>query len=530
MLPIADPSQRSNSRPQPGKFPDLVSIRQAALPVAPFLPLNAPGGILACRPEACAAMWKSDLKYRLTLRVAVVSAFCFAAIAAYFLYDVDRSARARLAAIADVAAKTLELQQSKMEWMSNQRSEFPDLQNIATAIMAPGLCIAYRTNDGQVLQRFCGGTQSDPADPPALFVVLYRELLGRGQEAVRPVLRRGAKLGEAVASIDPATLAAQAWHDAGRLIAALAIALPLLCGLVYAALARALRPTRSIRAGLARIAANDLSTRLPPFDLAELSAVRDVFNHLAESLETALADRNELTRRLIALQDDERRHLARELHDEFGQSLAAVRALAASARQSAAQDCPALLGECDGIARIATGMMETLRGALFRLRPPDVDELGLAASLEGLVAGWNGRSRGDTRFDIRLSGRAEQLPAAVGASLYRIAQEALTNAAKHAGATRVALDLTVRETAVAPGQCEVREVELTVADDGGTADQAVKAGMGLLGMRERVAALGGRLSFEVGQSRGAALRVIIPVASSQMPKPEDPQAAAERAA
>jgi len=474
--------------------------------------------------------WKSDLKYRLTLRVTAVSAFCFAVIAAYFLYDAERSVRARLAAIADIAAKALELQQNKMDWVSNQRSEFPDLQNISTAIMAPGLCISYRTNDGQVLQRFCGGTQSDAANPPRLFAVFYRELLGTGQEAVRPVLRRGAKLGEAVAWIDPVTRAAQAWHEAGRLIAALAVALPLLSGLVYAALARALRPTRSIRTGLARIAANDLSTRLPPFDLAELSAVRDVFNQLAESLEMALAERKELTRKLIALQDDERRHLARELHDEFGQSLAAVRALAASARQSAAQDCPALLGECDSIARIAAGMMETLRGALFRLRPPDVDELGLAASLEGLIAGWNSRSRGHTHFEIKVSDRAEQLPAVIGASLYRIAQEALTNAAKHAGATRVALDLTVRETEVAPGQCGVQEVELTVADDGGTGDQAVKTGMGFLGMRERVAALGGRLSFEVRQSRGAVLRVIIPVASPQILRVEGPQAAAERAA
>lgn len=76
-----------------------------------------------------------------------------------------------------------------------------------------------------------------------------------------------------------------------------------------------------------------------------------------------------MTRKLIALQDEERRHLARELHDEFGQSLAAIRALASSARQTAVQDCPSLLGECDGIARTATGMMETLRGALFPAAP-----------------------------------------------------------------------------------------------------------------------------------------------------------------
>src|SRR5581483_8961571 len=166
------------------------------------------------------------------------------------------------------------------------------------------------------------------------------------------------------------------------------------------------------------------------------------------SLGMALAERSELTRRLIALQDEERRHLARELHDEFGQSLAAIRALAASARQTAAQDCPPLLSECDGIARTSTVMMETLRGTLFRLRPPDVEELGLAASLEGLIAGWNGCSGGRTRFEIRLHGDFEHIPVTLGAGLYRIAQEAITNAAKHADARRVTLSLTTRPSEV----------------------------------------------------------------------------------
>jgi signal transduction histidine kinase len=297
----------------------------------------------------------------------------------------------------------------------------------------------------------------------------------------------------------------------------LALTLPLLCALVYAALARALRPTRVIRAGLERIAANDLSARLPPFDLAELSAISDVFNHLAESLGTALAQRNELTRRLIALQDDERRHLARELHDEFGQSLAAIRALAASVRQSAAQDHPELLGECDSIARTAGSMMETLRGALFRLRPPDIEELGLAASLEGLVSGWNGRSRGQPRFEIRLDGSFDGLPPSIGANLYRIAQEALTNAAKHAGATRVLLELAIRDAPAGGGGEAAREIELGVADDGRAGDHAVKSGMGLLGIRERVESLGGRMSFEAGPGGGSVLRAVIPVAPAKAP-------------
>ena len=457
-------------------------------------------------------MWafpKSDLKYRLTLRVIAIAALVLVAASAYFVIDTERSIRARIDAVADLTAKTLELQQSKISWINNPRREFPDLPVIAASVMTPGLCIAYRANNGDVVQRLCGGSQSGAADPPRAFAMVYRKLFDPGRDAVRPVSFRGEKIGEAVASIDPKTLMAEAWRDTGRLLAMLAVTMPILSILVYAALGRALRPTRIIRSGLERMAANDLSVRLPPFDLAELSAVGDVFNHLAESLDRALGERNELMRRLIAVQDDERRHLALELHDEFGQSLAAVRALAASVQLTAAQDCPALLGECDSIARTAGGMMESLRGALLRLRPPDIEELGLAASLEGLIAGWNGRSRGRTRYEIVLSGRFENLPTELAANLYRVAQEATTNAAKHAGAGTVRLCLT-RFDAHGNGDSPDGEIELVVEDDGHLADRSVKSGLGLLGMRERVASLGGRLNFEAGPKGGSILRVVIP--------------------
>jgi signal transduction histidine kinase len=286
-------------------------------------------------------------------------------------------------------------------------------------------------------------------------------------------------------------------------------------------LARALRPTRLIRAGLERIAANDLTARLPPFDLAELSAIRDAFNQLAENLAEAIAERNALTRRLIALQDDERRHLARELHDEFGQSLAAIRALASAAGHSAAESCPELASECDSIGRTAADMMTTLRGALFRLRPPDIDELGLAASLEGLVSGWSRRQCGRTHFAIRLSGAIDSLPDSIGLNLYRIAQEALTNAARHADAKQVLLQLTVCDASEADPAQAATTIELTIEDDGAAGDQVGKPGMGLLGIRERVASLGGRLTFETRPCGGARLHVVIPlVANSSLLLPE----------
>jgi len=437
-------------------------------------------------------MPKSDLKIRLTLRIAALAAFCFLAGAAYLLIDADRSARARLDHAAGLAANSLELQQSKLEWIRVLMTPFPDLQNAASVVMEPGLCLGYRPNGADLLQRICSGTEG-PSGIPSAFAALYQTLFGPSWEVARPVRVHGKVIGETVATLDEATIVAKVWHALAPLLAVMLATLLLLCVLVYAALTRALRPTRLIRVGLERIAANDLSTRLPQFDLAELSAVRDVFNRLAEDLERTVAERNALTHRLISVQDEERKRLARELHDEFGQNLTAIRALAASAGQST---------ECDSIARISTAMMESLRGTLFRLRPPDVEELGLTASLEGLVAGWNGRSRGGPRFETALEGPLDRLPVAIGADLYRIAQEAITNAAKHAQARRVTLRLAM--TGV--------EIVLSVEDDGPAHDDTVpRPGMGLLGMRERVAILGGRLTIASNAS-GTVLRAVIPVA------------------
>jgi signal transduction histidine kinase len=452
---------------------------------------------------------KVDLKLRLSLRVAALAALCFAAAEAYVLFETDRSARERADSIAELVARDLALQQNQMSWVRGAPIQFPDLQRIAAALMAPGLCIAYRAQNGEIVQRLCSGVAPDDTGAPRLFADLYQRVFDAGREAVRPVGFGKETHGEAVTSIDRQSLIAESWRETSRLAVIMAGALVGLCVLVYAALADALRPTRAIRAGLERLAAGDLSARLPPFDLAELSAVGNVFNHLAGSLQTTLSERNALTRRLIVVQDEERQHLARELHDEFGQCLAAISALAASAGQTARQQCPALLPECQSIARTAAHMMNALRGALLRLRPPDVDELGLAASLEGLVAGWNTRSGGRTRFSIELSGEFGVLPRDFAANLYRIAQEAITNAAKHAQASRVILHLRMQEATAADPRAHI---EIAVDDDGHAgSDFTLKSGMGLLGMRERIAALGGKLCMDTSRPSGFVLRAQIPV-------------------
>src|SRR6516164_1257632 len=124
-------------------------------------------------------MWKphrSDLKLRLTGRVAAVSALCFAAISGYFLVEADRAMHAKVDAIADVAARTLELQQNQIQWVNNPRADFPDLDTIAASVIAPGLCLAFRGKNGDIVQRFCGGAATTQSEPPRAFTALYRNL------------------------------------------------------------------------------------------------------------------------------------------------------------------------------------------------------------------------------------------------------------------------------------------------------------------------------------------------------------------
>ena len=375
-----------------------------------------------------------DLKLRLALRVAALAAICFIAVAAYALFDSDRIAKAKASRIAEIVARDLSLQQSQAQWLSVSINATPDLQGIA-ALMEPGLCIAYRDNTGAFRQGVCSWARADEMAAPEIFASLYRAVFRPGEPVSMPVLVAGSARGVAVATFDSATQIGQSWREASRLLSIMAFALAGLCVAVYAALARALRPTRAIGAGLRQLAANDLSARLPRFDLAELSVISGVFNTLAERLQTTLAERNALTRKLIEVQDEERRHLARELHDEFGQSLSAIAAQAAAAAHTAERECPPLYEECRGISRTTTHMMETLRGALVapasarcRRTRPHAQPRKPRGELECF-------EKGRTRFEFAVTGSRRFAARRKHQPLSGSRRRRSTNAAKHAHAS-----------------------------------------------------------------------------------------------
>ena len=215
-----------------------------------------------------------------------------------------------------------------------------------------------------------------------------------------------------------------------------------------------------------------------------------------------------MTRRLLEIRDDERRTLARELHDEFGQNLTAILAFA-NAIEATGTDAKdgSVAQDARMISKAALAIMACLRGTLNRLRHPLAEELGLEASLISLVDNW--RSQHDARpvIQLDLKGDLADISGTVAATAYRVAQECLTNALRHTAAREILLRIERRS---GPENALLIRVE---DDGGGDAISIAKAsGFGLNGMRERLAALGGSLSVERA-TRGLSVDATIPLAA-----------------
>lgn len=277
--------------------------------------------------------------------------------------------------------------------------------------------------------------------------------------------------------------------------------------MTWYAVDRALSPVKELEAGLSRMEEGALAATLPKFELREFAGIASVIDRLAASLNRARENQSRLTRQLMDVQDKERRELAAELHDEFGQSLTAISASAAYIEHHAPSADPAVLTECAReIGNESKRISGHVRQMLANLRPYGIEDSDMGETLTELVAGWRARLP-DRRIESRID-TLPVLPATAGLALYRSLQEALTNCVRHSDASLVTV-ICVQEG---------RWIRLSVADNGrGTAQRLHdQAGGGLLGLRERLAMAGGSLSIEDGTTGGVVLTARVPTVPMEL--------------
>jgi len=212
-----------------------------------------------------------------------------------------------------------------------------------------------------------------------------------------------------------------------------------------------------------------------------------------------------LSRRVLSAQEEERKVISRELHDEIGQILTGVTVRLAALKRDAAVSTRGLEKRLAGTQRLLEKTMRIVHGFARELRPPILDDLGLVPALQAFARQFTKRTRIPIRFSA--SAGVERLGSDKRTVLYRVGQESLTNVAKHARASRVSLDIRSR----------AGEVRLEIHDDGRSfrAQRVLSAGkvtrLGILGMRERVEMVGGVFSVVSAPGKGTTVRAQVPM-------------------
>jgi two-component system, NarL family, sensor histidine kinase UhpB len=367
--------------------------------------------------------------------------------------------------------------------------------------------VSLQSADGEVLYRSPAATYKAGRAAPAWFT----NLLAPQPAKFAFPLRGGVLL---VVQAEPSRAVLDAWDEISLLSAIAAAMFVIVNGLAFWSVKRTLQPFPVIADGLQRLERGDLAFRLPPLAGNEAHVIGAAFNRMAQAVEdkvqaerkahdaeARLEERREMASLADQRVEEERRLIAHELHDEFGQSVTAIRSLAlAIASQGGLKD-PATGEVARLISDEAARLYDAMHGLIPRLAPLSLDSLGLAATLESLV---RDSQRRHPAIAITLR---QDLPVDLGPSItlaiYRVVQEGLINALRHAQASHV--DIAAHS--------EERHIIATVTDDGMglSADWTRPGHFGLRGLSDRVQQLGGMFTIGSHNGRGVRLTADIPL-------------------
>lgn len=339
--------------------------------------------------------------------------------------------------------------------------------------------------------------------PPTWFIAMMDTVTGEMPATKRQVYGRGKIVGELVITPDPSYEIAEVWEEIQGMLMFVGIFFIVVNILIYYSVGRALRPIDNILSALTELEIGNLRSRLPQFTLPELSRISDKFNVMAKTLEDSIANNRHLTQQLIQVQEEERKSLARELHDEIGQHLTAIHVDASAILK--AKTVEASKESASAIDTVARQMMDIVHHILQRLRPTGLDELGLEAALEELINGWHHRHK-EIDIDYQIHGTFNDLDETVLITVYRLIQECLTNITRHAQAKNVWIDVLRNE----------EKIMVSVKDDGNGFDITIKSiGFGLAGMRERVDILMGKFELVSSIHQGVSINIEFPCVRSK---------------
>jgi len=338
--------------------------------------------------------------------------------------------------------------------------------------------------------------------PPEWFVKLV--------QPEKEMVQRRIRYGTLIVTSSPSGSVREAWSGFRQLFLIGIGFFVTLNLMVYALLSYSLRPVRHILSAIKRVEQGDLTVKLPDFKLPEFDKIGHSLNRMVASLdaERQLEENRQLTQLIQKHIEDERRSLARELHDELGQYVTAIKTFAVAIANKTKERAPDVEASAQTIVAAANHIYDGMHNIIRQLRPGSLDNLGLSETLRDLINSYQ-KQNPDLNIELSLSGELNKLGENININVFRIVQESINNVIKHAEAKHIQVNLHGN----AHG-----DLELTIRDDGkgmeiAHVDQTNH--FGLLGMRERVQGLHGQfnvISSLAKKSGGTTISIVIPKA------------------
>ncbi len=319
--------------------------------------------------------------------------------------------------------------------------------------------------------------------------------------AFKRLITKGSKsYGYLVVEADPSDEVIEVWRDVRTLFWLALLFMFFILMMIYFALRHGLKPLDSLSGALGKLEQGDFSARVETSVVKELSPIHARFNHMAMVLERTVAENRTLAGNMLTIQEADRRELARELHDELAPCLFGIRVdLSEIDQASIAGNTEKVSAKITSVKEITTQIQSLVRKMLIRLRPMTLDDLGLADALRDMLRSWRDRQP-EIDWEWDFSGNFEYFPDTLQVTIYRLVQECTTNCVRHAKAKHVKVEVHQMQ----------QHVKVSVTDDGVGLSKEMVRGFGLIGMRERVTALGGRIAFDTAEGQGLQVRVLIP--------------------
>ncbi|MGH1430607.1 MAG: ATP-binding protein [Neptuniibacter sp.] len=301
-----------------------------------------------------------------------------------------------------------------------------------------------------------------------------------------------------IITTDPRDETQEAWEEFITFLWSILPTLGILFLLINAVFNYIFKAVQNILSSLKKLTENKYDHHLPKYRINEFNDIAQGINTLAKSLNETRKSNKELIGHSLQIQELERETMAKELHDEMGQSIAAIKAMAVTAKYNpddVTQATDHIVSICDHLSKIISSRMRTLH-------PLSLDELGLNDTLQNLVGEWN-RNHPKTNVSLFISEDINKLSHDISIHIYRIVQECLTNIAKHAEATKV--DVRIEPE-------DFKNILLSVKDNGTGFDKTLsKKGFGLRGIRERAESQGGLLAINSDLGQGSRISVMLPM-------------------